>query len=301
LQVASYDGPAQFTNRASGRRQLGEWLASDRNPLTARVAVNRLWHWVFGAGLVRTTDNFGTVGQRPSHAELLDYLAIQFQRDGWSVKSMLRRMVLSRAYQTSSRPVQPATQSEASTASVSDVENRLFWRMNRRRLEAECIRDTMLAVSGQLRLPMHGPTFPAGRKEDYDFRYEGLRRSVYAPVFRNALPDIFEAFDFADPSVVAGSRSTSTVAPQALYLMNNPFVIEQSLRAAERLWAELPDGVDSDRIERAYWLTLGRRATVTEEQLALRFVETADGRARLDVWSELFQALFASLDFRFVD
>ena len=301
LRVAHYSDLAEFTRRESGRRQLGEWLASDLNPLTARVAVNRLWRWLFGVGLVRTTDNFGTVGEQPSHPELLDYLALQFQRDGWSVKSALRRMVMSHAYQTSSRPDHPATHGDTSAERTIDVENRLFWRMNRRRLEAECIRDTMLAVSGELQLEMHGPTFPSERKEDYDFRYEGLRRSVYIPVFRNALPDVFEAFDFANPSVVVGGRSASIVAPQALYLMNNPFVIARSRWAAQRLCEEFADASDAQRIERAYRLTLGRSANEAERRLALEFVKANDGTAELDVWSELFQALFGTLDFRYLD
>jgi len=291
LQVAHVGPQIDFTDHESGRRQLGEWLASDSNPLTARVIVNRLWHWLYGVGLVRTTDNFGVVGELPSHPELLDHLALRFQRDDWSVKSMIRQMMVSRTYQMSS---------DASPAAV-DEENRLLWRMNRHRLEAECIRDTMLMVSGQLQLEMHGPTFAADCKEDYDFHYDGLRRSVYAPVFRNALLEVFEVFDFADPSIVVGRRSVSTVPTQALFMMNNPFVVAQSRRAAERLWHELPAADDEQRIERAYRLTLGRRPSAAELQLSLDFVGRADESTRRDVWGELYQALFATLDFRFVN
>ena len=308
LQVASNGDVAKFTDRESGRRQLGEWLANDANPLTVRVTVNRVWRWLFGAGLVRTTDNFGTVGEKPSHPELLDYLAVQFQRDGWSVKSLLRQMVLSRTYRMSSRTTQPiraATATNAADGTTStadiDVENRLLWRMNRRRLEAESIRDTMLVISGKLELKMHGPTFPSKQKADYDFRYVGLRRGVYAPVFRNSLPDLFEVFDFANPSIVVGSRSVSTVASQALFMMNNEFVIEQSQHAAERLWREIPKAEDRARIERAYRMALGRRPTAAEVKLASEFVSSAEETTRIEIWGEFYQVLFASLDFRYID
>lgn len=294
LQVALYEDMPDFTNDESGRRQLGQWLASEKNPLTARVTVNRFWHWLFGTGIVRTTDNFGTVGEEPSHPELLDYLALQFQRDGWSIKKTLRRIVLSRTYQMSSRP-------GSSAAAKQDPENRLLSHTNRRRLEAECIRDTMLAVSGELDLTMYGPSFPTGRKADYGFRYDGNRRSVYVPIFRNALPEIFEVFDFANPSMVVGDRATSTVAPQALFLMNNPWVLEQSQHAAKRLLQEMPEADDLRRVDRAYRLTLGRSPTQREAQLTLQFVQNASEEQPVEVWAELFQTLFASIDFRYVD
>ena len=308
LQVASSGAVAKFSDGESGRRQLGEWLASDTNPLTTRVTVNRLWRWLFGAGLVRTTDNFGTVGEKPSHPELLDHLAVQFQRDGWSIKSLLRQMVLSRTYRMSSRTQQPIRAVAATKAAdgnapmaVIDVENRLLWRMNRRRLEAESIRDTMLVISGKLELKMHGATFPSKQKEDYDFHYKGMRRGVYAPVFRNSLPDLFEVFDFANPSIVVGSRSVSTVASQALFMMNNEFVINQSRHAAERLWKDFSKADDRTRIERAYRVALGRSPTVAEMRLATEFVSVAEEATRIGVWGEFYQVLFASLDFRFID
>jgi len=302
LQVVSYRTTGeQFTNKESGRRQLGDWLVDESNPLTSRVTVNRLWHWLFGVGLVRTTDNFGTVGESPSHPELLDYLALRFQRDGWSVKNLLRQMVLSRTYQMSSKPTVPAFASEAQVKPNIDVENRMLWRTNRRRLEAEAIRDTMLCVAGRLSSNMHGQTYPESLKVDYDFQYAGPRRSVYAPVFRNSLPQLFEVFDFANPSIVVGRRSTSTVAPQALFMLNNPQVIELSRQSAALLWNELPMASDRQRVERAYRLSLGRLPTSSELRLALEFVAGADESSRIDVWGEFYQALFASLDFRYVD
>ena len=296
LQVASYGEAPVMPSRESGRRELAAWLAGADNPLTSRVIVNRAWHWLFGAGLVRTVDNFGTTGELPSHAELLDNLAIQFMEDGWSIKSLVRRIVRSRTYRLSA--VDDARAREA------DPENRLLWRANRRRLDAECLRDTILQVSGQLRHVMTGPSFAADLAADYGYKDSGTRRSVYVPVFRNALPEIFEVFDFADPSMVVGRRDVSTVAPQALFMMNHPFIVEQSRHAARRLLAE-PGLDEPGRITRAYVLALGRPATEAECRIALRFLGTATGRDRTEtpeeLWAGVFQALFASADFRYMN
>jgi hypothetical protein len=313
LQVAT---PAGTTSPVpageSGRRELAAWLASADNPLTARVLVNRAWHWLFGAGLVRTTDNFGTTGETPSHPELLDDLAVQFVDDGWSVKALVRRIVLSRTYQLASA----GTGASDRRARGADPENRGLWRMNRRRLDAECIRDTILCVSGQLGCAMGGPSFPADLASDYGYQQAGTRRSVYVPVFRNALPDLFEAFDFADPSMVVGRRNVSTVAPQALFLMNHPFLMEQSRHAARRLLAETETEMrrgaragreDEARIDRAYRLALGRPPGAREQRIALRYLAQAedppDGVAAVpeETWALVFQALFSTIDFRYVD
>ncbi|MBX6313719.1 MAG: DUF1553 domain-containing protein [Isosphaeraceae bacterium] len=291
LQVATYGDVPAMPTRESGRRELGDWLASENNPLTARVFVNRAWHWLFGAGIVRTTDNFGTTGEAPSHPELLDDLAVRFQEDGWSVKALVRRLVLSHTYQLS-------TVDDPQALKV-DPENRWLWRGNRRRLEAECIRDAILAVSSQLRYEMGGPTFPPDLAADYGYKHTDTRRSVYAPVFRNALPELFEVFDFADPSMVVGQRNVSTVAPQALFLMNHPFILKQARQAARRLLAE-PGLDDSGRINRAYRLALGRPPTESERQIGLRFVAEAAGEGPEESWAILFQALFASPDFRYI-
>jgi hypothetical protein len=300
LSVATIGPMPTLPSDSSGRRELAAWLASADNPLTARVIVNRVWHWLFGAGLVRTTDNFGTTGETPSHPELLDDLAVRFMEDGWSIKRLVRQIVLSHAYQLAS--------SDDRRARSLDPENRLLWRMNRRRLDAECIRDTILATSGQLQRAIGGPGFPADLASDYGYQPTGTRRSVYVPVFRNALPDLFEAFDFADPSMVVGRRNVSTVAPQALYLMNHPFVLEQSRHAARRLLSETATRRDDQqRIERAYRLTLGRPPSAQERRIALEFLvqseDAGDGASAgpEDAWALLFQALFATIDFRYVD
>jgi hypothetical protein len=271
----------------SGRKELADWIASPDNPLTARVIVNRAWNWVFGSGLVRTTDNFGTTGEAPSHPELLDHLSSQFIERGWSMKQLVRSIVLSHAYrQAGSNP----------RAETADPENRLVGRYARKRLEAECIRDAMLAVSGKLSAERGGPTYPATLAADYGYKAADTRRSVYLPVFRNALPEALEAFDFADPSLVTGRRNTSTVAPQALYLLNHPFPAEQAKLAAGRLLAE-KHADDAARITRAYRLALGREPTAGEREVATKFL----AKAGADGWAAVFHALFASADFRYVD
>lgn len=290
LQVASLGAVAEIPANESGRRQLADWLASPDNPLTARVLVNRVWHWLFGAGLVRSVDNFGTTGDAPSHPELLDHLAAQFIADGWSVKQLVRRMVLSRAYGLST--------AEDPAALAADPENRLLWRMNRRRLDAESIRDAILSVSGRLDRTTGGSTVPAGLSSDYDARYTGLRRSVYVPVLRNSLPELFEVFDFADPSMVVGARHTSTVAPQALFLLNHPFVMEEARHTAERLLREAGPS-RTDQVRLLYRLTLGRPPTEAELNLATHFLARAEHEAT-EALTQLAQALFASLDFRHV-
>jgi hypothetical protein len=252
---------------------------------------NRTWHWLFGSGLVRTTDNFGTTGELPSDPELLDHLATTFVKDGWSVKKLVRGIVLSRTYRQASAG-DPATV-------TADPENRLFGRANRRRLEAEAIRDTMLSVGGRLDLTRGGPTFPTTLAADYGYKGNSNRRSVYLPVFRNALPEALEVFDFADSSMVTGRRNTSTVAPQALFLMNHPFVLEQSRHAAARLLGEKL-GDDDARIVRAYRLALGRGPTDGEKAVARRFLGGRSGDPK-EAWTAVFHALFASADFRYVD
>jgi hypothetical protein len=291
LQVATIGPMPAMPKNQSGRVQLADWIASPTSPLTARVFVNRAWHWLFGSGIVRTVDNFGSTGELPSHPELLDHLAVTFVKDGWSVKKLVRRIVLSHTYRQ--------TAAHDPMALKDDPENRLFGRANRRRLDAECIRDTILTVSGKMTPERGGPTFPQNLAADYGFQQTATCRSVYLPVFRNALPEIFEAFDFADPSTVTGKRNTSTVAPQALFMMNNPFVIEQARHAAARLLAENhPDDVAC--LTRAYRLTLGRKPTAGERTVAMKFLADRHRQPR-DAWAATFHALFASTDFRYVE
>jgi hypothetical protein len=301
LTVALHGTPPTIPKTQSGRKELAEWIASKDNPLTARVYANRVWHWLFGAGIVRTTDNFGTTGELPSNQELLDHLATLFQANpdrkvggempgmGWSVKKLIRYVVLSRTYRQS-------TVGDAATL-TADPENRLLGRANRRRLEAECIRDTVLTVSGQLDQTRGGLTFAPSLAADYGYKANSLRRSVYLPAFRNALPEMLEVFDTADPSTVTGKRNSGTIAPQALFMMNHPFVLEQSKSAATRLLAE-KHADDASRITHAYRLTLGREPTAGEREVAQRFLK---GKPDKDAWTTLFHALFASAEFRYVN
>jgi hypothetical protein len=230
----------------------------------------------------------------PSHLELLDHVASRLVDDGWSTKKLIRRIVLSQACRQSSV-------GDAKSATL-DPENRLLSHMNRRRLEAECIRDTILTVSGQLKTVMGGPGFKPDLSADYGYKHTDRRRSVYVPVFRNVLPELFEVFDFADPSVCTGRRNTSTVAPQALFLMNNPFVIEQARAGAQRLLEDTQLD-DSTRITRAFRLALGRMPSAGERRIATEYLRGVgkDSKTRVDDWSQFVQTLFASVDFRYVN
>jgi hypothetical protein len=290
LSVAAKGPVPEIPEKESGRRELAEWIASETNPLTARVIVNRVWQKLFGEGLVRSIDNFGTTGEVPSHPELLDHLALQFVEQGWSIKQLVRELVLTRAYQMST-----AT-SEAALA--ADPDNRLLAHMPRRRLTAENIRDAMLAISGELKLETGGPTFPPDRASDFNFEYNDTRRSVYVPVFRNALPEIFDAFDFAAPSMVVGKRNVSTVPTQALLLLNSPWVRERARTAARQDVASTED----ERLQNVFRRTLGRPPTDAERQLALaRLKEARDSKDRLEAWTDVVQTLFASIDFRYIN
>src|SRR5262249_27786512 len=213
------------------RAQLAEWLTDDDNPLTSRVAVNRVWQHLFGRGLVGTPDDFGTRGERPSHPELLDHLARQFMRQGWSVKRLIRELVLSRTYQLNTNADRKAL--------ARDPENRWLWRMNRRRLQVEALRDGLLASSGQLDpSPVESVVAElgvqatgVGVKPNKPVR--STHRTIYLPVIRNDLPPLFQLFDFGDSLSVNGRRSMTNVAPQALFMMNSPLVIEAAAKSAE--------------------------------------------------------------------
>jgi hypothetical protein len=331
----------------SGRRELADWLASPANPLSARVAVNRIWQHLFGVGLVRTADNFGSTGETPSHPELLDWLAHRFIELGWSHKKLIREIVLSRTYQLSneldsstrqsdigdrqsddlksqisnlkfqisnfksqisnliSENSNHKSQSPMSSLESPDPDNRLLARQNRKRLDAECLRDAMLIVSGQLDLERGGPSIRDKTQSEYGYAFDSRRRSVYLPVFRNNLPDVFEVFDFADPNTPTGRRNVSTLPSQALYLMNSPFVMDAARHAAEDiLELDLPD---AERLDLAYRRTLGRLPTEAERDLALHYIRSlksstkADpNTARLQAWSRLYQSLLASIDFRYL-
>jgi hypothetical protein len=293
----------------SGRLQLAEWLTSPTHPLTSRVMANRIWLWHFGEGIVRTPDNFGRLGERPTHPELLDWLARRFVESGWSIKAMHRMIMLSATYQMSS------TWNEA--AAATDPENRLLWHHARRRLEIEALRDSLLAISGKLDRTLGGSLLRTANRAYVTSTasvdpviYQTHRRSIYLPIVRSALLDVFQVFDFADPNVQTGRRDTTTVAPQALFLMNSPFVSEQTKALAEQM---LNDGSLDDvrRLRTAHELIFTRPPNDAEVSRSLayldRFVQaqtargTAPADARLRAWQSLCRALLASNEFVFVE
>ncbi len=313
LSVAMQGPQALLPTAQSGRKELADWIASPENPLAARVYVNRVWAWLFGAGLVRTTENFGTTGEAPSHPELLDYLALRFIEEGGSSKRLIREIMLSRAYQLASISDGKKAWAQSSAA---DPENRLFWRQNRRRMEAEQLRDTILAISGALNLSQRGGLTIAGAGKidansteaqsiEYGYQFTDTLRSVYTPAFRNKRLELFEVFDFGDINAPVGVRNASTVAPQALFLMNHPFVLEQAEVAASRALAS-GSRTESALVDLAYRTALGRLPTPRERDLAMRFLdckenERQDAEARQKTLAQFYQTLFASADFRHIN
>lgn len=289
-------GDAQITEGTSGRLELASWIASRNNPLTPRVFVNRVWYWLFGSGIVRSVDNFGRMGEAPSHPKLLDFLASEFVENNWSTRKLIRQIVLSRTYQLSSDAPDGAAE--------LDPENRLLSHARRKRLDAESIRDAILSVSGQLDLTVGGSTIRPGSTTEFGYVFnsptlEGRRRSLYVPVFRNTLLDLFEVFDFADPNLVFGRRTTSTLPTQALFLMNSPWVSDQSRHAAARIRSQT-SGL-ADQVDYAHLLFFGRRPRPAEKRLAESFLSGAsDEDAQIAAWTQLCQALYASVDFRYV-
>jgi hypothetical protein len=245
--------------------------------LTARVLVNRIWHHHFGRGIVATLDNFGKVGERPTHPELLDWLAVEFMKRGFRIKEMHRLMMTSEAYQMASAFEDPQNRER-------DPENRLLWKYRPQRLEAEIVRDSILSVGGRIDLSVGGPpVFPYIPEEILASQAHGVwrnqpdgpevwRRSVYVYRRRSLGFPFFGTFDLPDQNVSAGARNVSTVPTQALTLLNNPFVLRQAQLFARRLEQEASGGVDA-RIDRAYRIALGRPPTEKESAVALDLVE----------------------------
>jgi len=316
LTLATTKEPVKIANRrlfgfgfqkSSGRRELADWLTDPGHPLTARVMVNRIWHHLFGAGIVRSVDNFGLQGELPSHPELLDYLAGRFVALDWSVKKLIREIVLSRTYQL--------TAEHNAEAAEVDPENRLLWRANRRRLEAEILRDAVLLVSGALDRRRGGMTLPIdtagsvimGQPPLMDPKVElgesrRYRRTVYLPTLRKSQLgdlDLLNLFNFPDPNTVTGRRDVTTVPTQALYLMNSPFLKEQSELAAGAL-LEKRGVSDSERVAAFLLRALGRPAGTAEVERALAFLqETEQELGREMAWARYCHAVFVSNEFIF--
>ena len=293
LQVLGSD-PKAYQDSQSGRLTLALEIASPKNPLTARVYVNRVWCWLFGEGLVRTVDNFGRMGQEPSHPELLDRLASDFLREGWSTKRLIRAIVTTRVWRRSSIPT--------ASASQKDPANRLVSHSHLRRLEAESIRDTLLSVAGNLRRPDQG----LGTRNYYKSVLEpnkqsppgpidgDSRRSIYLEVRRNFPDEFLAAFDFPKPTSTVGRRYTTHGPLQSLMLLNDPFVLQQA-----RLWSQDTQELDpTERIGAMYMRLLSRPPSDTEVDSALALIrdvqQVADGKATdgKEAWSILAHAMF---------
>lgn len=305
LQLFALPDLPAIDAKESGRRQLAEWIAHPQNPLTPRVAVNRVWLHLFGKGIVATMDDFGTVGAAPSHPELLDHLAVRFVEEGWSIKKLIKTLVMTRTYQ------QASTFDRAKFD--KDPDNVLLWRASPRRIEVEVFRDSVLAVAGKLNLsppsqpllakfnPYKQHTWASHDAFIKPADLEWQHRTVYLPVIRGVLPELFTLFDFADPSRVVGERGDSVVPAQALFLMNSPWMLDRSREAAERLLAT-PDTEDSVRLNVLFERALNRPPTDAEAQRLLEYVNApATGepaQARLQTWSRVCQIVFSSAEFR---
>jgi len=296
LQVCGAADSLDLPEGQSGRLQLAQRLTDPDHPLPARVFVNRVWMHLFGEGIVRSVDNFGALGDRPSHPELLDRLAIDFMRDDWSTRRLVRRIVLSRSYRQ-------ASTFDAAAFKI-DPENRLLWRAHRRRLPAEAIRDTLLLASGTLdRTPTIRPMAAYGTLVSKNVATPGSvavaatsKRTIHLPIIRGYVPDLLTVFDFADPDMLVGKRPRTNVPAQALLLLNHPRVIQWSQQIAQ----QTADGEDTAmRLNRLYQLCLQRSPTAEERQLATPFLAAEPDPAV--AWALLAQTLIASTEFRYLD
>ena len=295
-------GSSPYDSGQSGRLELSSAIANPANPLTSRVMVNRIWHHLFGRGIVRTVDNFGKNGDKPSHPELLDYLAARFVDEGWSIKAMIRLMVTSSVYQSSSTP--------SAEAALLDSGNILLQHARRRRLTGEAIRDSILSVSGDLDTTLYGP----GIDVYYTGKTEGggkvgpldgaRRRSVYQRIKRNAQNPFLEVFDSPKPTSTRGQRDSTNVPAQSLAMLNDPFVIDQASKWAGRIVADGGTSV-RDRIERMFLRALGRQATAAELAASLDYLaRTAGSKVELlssqAAWQDFAHSMFNFKEFLYL-
>jgi len=293
----------------SGRLELAHWLSNENAALTARVMVNRIWQGHFGEALVRSPNNFGSLGERPTHPVLLDHLASRFVHYDWSMKAMHRVIMLSSSYRMS------AAWNE--TAAATDPKNHFLWRMNRRRLEVEAIRDSILDVGGSIDLTMRGTMLPTANRAYVTSTanvdpvvYETTRRSIYLPVVRSALFDVFQSFDFAEPSVSSGQRDSTTIATQALFMMNSGLVSQQCLSAARELLQETAED-DDVRLYMLYQRVFRRSPTTDELVEAREYIDRyMKVAAAKDLgleepgqraWQSLCRALVSSSEFIYLE
>ena len=285
IRVLSDTEPQPF-QEGSGRKELAEAIAASANPLTARVMVNRVWGLFFGSPIVGTPSNFGLIGDQPTHPELLDDLSVRFAKGGWSVKSLVREIVLSSTYRQASSTTSPPRHLTTS----KDPQNRLLWRMNRRRLSVEQWRDAVLSVAGTLERgggPSLELTDPANRK-----------RTLYARVSRLKLNDFLMQFDYPDANVHAEKRSVTTTPMQKLFLLNSPFVLEQAKALASRVTAR--NDPEAMRIRQAYALLYGRPPLPEELRLGLEFLSKPEAQG-MPRWERYAQALLAANEMLYID
>lgn len=287
----------EIPEKQSGRLQLAEWLTDEQHPLTSRVMVNRIWSHLFGQGIVGTPDDFGVYGERPTHPELLDHLAAEFVNGQWSIKQIIRAIVLSRTYQLTSRVDQSLPQQDAA--------NQLLTHHRNRRLDAESLRDSMLFASGQLNLkPADGSIV---QHRDILVNLAGNlhepsnHRSIYLCYLRSSPPPELAAFDLPEFTAVTGQRNESTVPNHALHLYNNPFVIEQATMCASEILGQAANG--EDRAELAWQRVLGRNPTESEVAQALALVNDVGSEMKSEekAWACLCQGLLITNEFRYVD
>lgn len=300
LSILAGETPAPFT-QGSGRLELANAVADKNNPLTARVMVNRIWQHHFGVGIVRTTSNFGMLGELPTHPELLDYLTSRFVDGGWSLKALHRQIMLSATYQMRSA-------NDPHNFAI-DPDNRLVWHMPRRRLEVEPWRDAMLSVAAKLDPTIGGPSVSLTAPEN-------CRRTFYAAVSRHDLDSMLRLFDFPDPNATIDARMTTTVPLQQLFVLNSEFMVQQAKAFAARL-TSVPGETDPDRIRRAFLLAFSRPPTSKELNLGLAFLQgpraasaaartatTPDAAAKpstLSRWEQYAQVLLSANEFMYID
>ncbi|MEM9015498.1 MAG: DUF1553 domain-containing protein, partial [Verrucomicrobiota bacterium] len=310
LQVVQTNDEEPISEHESGRLQLAQWITSPENPLTTRVFVNRVWSWMFGEGIVRTVDNFGSTGEAPTHPELLDFLAVRFLEMDWSVKELVREIATSRTYRMSS--------SFDPGQFESDPDNFYLWRANKRRLDAESLRDSVLAVSGQLDLSRPdgslvskaGDGFVGRNITEIQINQETKNRSVYLPIVRGLVPESLALFDFADPSLLSGKREITTVPSQALYMMNSEFIIENADAMAAFLVTDLGLRGPELAIE-AFYRAYSRPPSKAEGEQTKVYIERfiaealSSGRsmdeARLLALTTFCQSLISSAEFRYLN
>lgn len=310
LSRVEVEDAAEVNEDASGRLALARWITSSENPLTARVMVNRVWHHLFGRGLVSSVNNFGVLGEPPTHPRLLDHLAVRFMDDGWSVKKLIRRLVLSRVYRLSTRKDPEHFR--------QDPDNRWRWRMTPRRLEVEPLRDAILAVSGGLDLsrPDGSSVTSLGQQLARGVSWDKLnpdsrRRTVYLPVVRHYAPHMLQEFDFAASSLVVGDRAETTTSQQALFFLNSDFVFEAARDTARLLMRRHP-GETRRQIDRAYRRAFSRHASADELAVAAKFLKRVSAVLEQEqpdaaaaglherALASLIQALFGSAEFRYL-